>query len=143
MKQFSKILLLTLFLGSFMISSSSFAQVNWKKPLHFLYKGTMKGYGKTLYVTMGFYWDDNDGHVSGEYYYGNGKSGTIGFTGYYNSHNKNLTVDEYSLKNGKKVYTENTFEGKSKGGWYKGDFMMERKKKAYSFALKLVKVYKR
>ncbi|OJJ19450.1 hypothetical protein BKI52_21825 [marine bacterium AO1-C] len=144
MKQFSKILFVAIFLGSFMLSSQASAQVTWKKPLHFLYKGTMTGNGKTLYITMGFYWDNNDGKVAGEYYYGSGKNGTIDFDGYYNAKTKTLAVSEFITNdNGERRYVRNTFEGKSAGGWYKGRFIIESEKKVYNFAVKLIKVYKR
>ena len=144
MKQFSKILFLTLFFSGIMLSSQSFAQVTWKKPLHFLYKGTMTGYGKTLYVTIGFYWDNNDGNVAGEYYYGTGKNGTINFDGFYDAKTKELSLHEFIWTNGgQKGYTKNVFRGTNSGGWYKGKFEVPSERKAYKIALKLVKVYKR
>ena len=144
MKQFSKTLFIAIFLGGFMLSSQSFAQVTWKKPLHFLYKGTMTGYGKTMYITMGFYWDKNDGNVAGEYYYGSGKNGTIDFDGYYNAQTKSLHLSEcFFSEDGQKRYTKNVFQGTNSGGWFKGNFEIPSERKAYKIALKLVKVYKR
>lgn len=144
MKQFYKTLSVAIILGGLSLSSQSFAQVNWKKPIHFLYKGTMTGYGKTLYITMGFYWDKNDGNVAGEYYYGSGKNGTINFDGFYNGQTKSLHLSEFiRLDSGEKGYTKNVFQGKNSGGWFKGKFEVPSDRKAYKIALKLVKVYKR
>lgn len=144
MKKFSKV-----FIGSFLvayglfISSMSFAQVEWKEPLHFLYKGTMKVGKKNSYITMGFYWDNNNGNVSGEYYYGNGKNGTINFVGNYESSTKELIVNEYVTDgSGNRKFT-GSFIGNSSGGWYKGTWANAKGVKMYGFALKLIKVYKR
>lgn len=142
MKQFSKVLLIAFFMGGIMLTSQSFAQVKWKKPLHFLYKGTMKIGAKTRYITMGFYWDDNDGGVAGEYYYGSGKNGTISFVGSYDNVTKKLTANEFVIHDAERRFT-GSFIGKSASGWYKGIWANSAGKRLYSFALKLSKVYKR
>lgn len=142
MKQFSKVLLIAFFMGGMLITSTSFAQVRWKKPLHFLYKGTMKIGKKTRYITMGFYWDNNDGSVAGEYYYGSGKNGTISFVGNYDHSTKQMTVNEYVIHDANRKFT-GSFSGKSAQGWYKGVWSNSNGVRMYSFALKLAKVYKR
>lgn len=141
MKQFSKVLFIAFFVGGLMITSTSFAQVRWKKPLHFLYKGTMKIGKKTQPITMGFYWDDNDGGVAGEYYYGSGKNGTISFVGDYDHATKKMTVNEYVIHDANRKFT-GSFGGVSAQGWYKGVWSNANGVKMHSFALKLVKVYK-
>ncbi|EAY26611.1 hypothetical protein [Microscilla marina] len=142
MKQFSKVLLIAFFMGGMMITTTSFAQVRWKKPLHFLYKGTMKIGQKTRNITMGFYWDDNDGSVAGEYYYGSGKNGTISFVGSYDHSTKKMTVNEYVIHDAQRKFT-GSFSGTSAKGWYKGVWSNSNGVKMHSFALKLAKVYKK
>lgn len=143
MKHLYRVIILFPTLICLFAASDVSAQVSWKKSLHFLYQGTITHGHQTLYITMGFYWDKNDGKVAGEYYYDMGQKGTILFTGAYNQDTRSLSIVEL-FGTGDDIYpTGNYFEGKNEGGWFKGKFITQDDGQKYDFSLRLIKIYKR
>lgn len=123
--------LLTLALSTYFATSLQAQTPSCK----FLFRGTLAG----KQVTFCFYPDNNDGYVSGHYYYGTGNAGTLGFNGtaVYNqntaSYNQRLT--EYNVQGDITGY----FVGTLKNGVMQGTWTSTDGKRAYKYTLVLQK----
>jgi hypothetical protein len=99
----------------------------------FTFKGTLAG----KQVTFCFYPDENDGNVSGHYYYGSGNAGTLGFNGtaVYNQTSGIYAqkFTEYNVQGNATGY----FVGTLKKGVMQGTWTSTDGKKAYKYNLVL------
>jgi len=120
--------ILTLFF-SFIILTT-FSQSDTYK-YRFIYEGSLAGKS----ITMRFLPDNNNGDVSGDYYYGNGNAGVLEFEGTYNSSTKDMILTERDSKGSITGY----FSGKSQNKMFTGTWTNPDGSRKYNFSLKLVK----
>ncbi len=99
----------------------------------FVFKGTLAG----QQVTFCFYPDNNDGNVSGHYFYGSGNTGTLGFNGtaVYNQASAAYTqrFTEYNAQGQVTGY----FVGTLKNGVMQGTWTSTNGSKSYRYNLVL------